>query len=329
MKRVITLFISILVLLAIIAYVSLNIMNKKDVYLTQDIDVSTMSQLAIVSKSLDVEIQPTDNEQLTIRIVGKAKKSYVENLKIDAKTQGDLLALSYKMGDEKWPFTSGISNASLKLQILIPSKDWAKIIVEASSGNINAEALESTKINFKSTSGNIKMTNTTADQLTFESTSGLQDIDNTAADVLHLTSTSGTIEGDHLNAQQFTANSTSGDKIINNITANAIDINSTSGSNSLHISDGEKAQFMSTSGDTVVQTEELLSDISAESTSGDFELHVNRKIDNLRIHSSQTSGDQQFDIKGLNSKQSTNSIGAATNKLNVKTTSGDFILSEI
>jgi len=142
-------------------------LSSSNVNIVKTVDASDIRDIKISAGSSDISVVRGSSDQIEARLKGTISSNRAGDVKLDVDTKGDSLILEASSGTG-----IGISYSELVLTVELPEKVWDSVSVETGSGNINAEQIDSGKIELNAGSGDVELVRYSADKLTFDIGSG-------------------------------------------------------------------------------------------------------------------------------------------------------------
>lgn len=258
----------------------------------KEFEVDGIKKLSFQTTAADIEINPSSSEHITVKLEGKIDKKLKDKFQLKIAEDGDQLVVSYISNDNSMGIQLG-SEKEMTLSVTLPEMTYQELTVHTTSGNIDAVSVLAGIINLESTSGNqdVKMF--------------------TVGENLSIRSTSGNIEVERTMMNNFSIESTSGNVKIEDLVS-------------------QNGKITTTSGNIAMIIEEMDNSLDVITTSGDVKTTFEKSPESLKIDYQGSSGkpdiklqDMMYEDKSENSAIVV--IGDGMKRLNVKTTSGDFI----
>ncbi|MFD3448129.1 DUF4097 family beta strand repeat-containing protein [Microbacteriaceae bacterium 4G12] len=137
---------------------------------TKSIAADSIQKIKVAVGSTDVNIMPTNGNDIEVHLYGKGNKEGINTMKFDVKQQGDQLLIATGS-----TFFIGVQYADTTLDIRLPQKLYKKIEVNGSSGDMSIKELKADTIQVAASSGHIQAENLEGD-MKFKLSSGKVDI---------------------------------------------------------------------------------------------------------------------------------------------------------
>jgi len=151
-------------------------------------DSGEIEQIDVDVSSADVQLLKSDSDKIGVRYYGESNNAEKLKESFYAKTSGPTLEVG-----KKSTVNFGIQFNSGQLEISLPDKQWERVNMHSSSGDINARGLKVNAINIDLSSGDIGLNEIKAEKLTVNTSSGSFEGENIDADISAHTS-SGDVE---------------------------------------------------------------------------------------------------------------------------------------
>lgn len=129
---------------------------SKEINDGQTVDVSEIKNVDINTGSIDVHVIKGNSEEAVITVQGRATKTFIESLQLNAMSKGDTLEISLD-GERKNSLGWGWSNVTLTVEL--PEKQWNELAVEVNSGDIKVDKLSFDHADLQANSGDIMTDN--------------------------------------------------------------------------------------------------------------------------------------------------------------------------
>ncbi|MFF2091783.1 DUF4097 domain-containing protein [Paenibacillus sp. NPDC058174] len=136
---------------------------------SETIDASSAQNIAIETKSINVNVIRGTGKEVVARLEGRASANYADRFDMDVEQSGDTLHITGKYKDG---FMIGFNFENIKLVVELPEKAWKQFEVKSASGNIRLADIQADKLDLSSNSGNVKVEDYTVNQLEFAMASG-------------------------------------------------------------------------------------------------------------------------------------------------------------
>jgi lia operon protein LiaG len=267
--------------------------SKVGIHKEERVESSKVEDIVINTSSADVEIVPSESNEVVILLDGKINKDLEDQYEFHIDHSSNKLNIDYLIDEN----TIGIKLGSVqdtKLQVMVPSKVLNNLQITTTSGDVSIDDLKANELTVKSSSGD-------------QSISGTE----TQSHVV-LSSTSGNI-----NTRENTMNST--DFITTSGKIDAKDLRS------------KNAVFETSSGDIVLNGEQLKSDMEFITSSGDVAIKFAQTPESVKVDFKGSSGEPDISVDGLlfEDKNENSAVGVKGNgdyEIKVRTSSGDLTL---
>ncbi|MBM7586113.1 DUF4097 and DUF4098 domain-containing protein YvlB [Bacillus pakistanensis] len=267
--------------------------SKVDIHKEERVESSKVEDIEINTSSADVEIVPSEGNEVVILLDGKINKDLEDKYEFQVYHSGNKLNIDYLIDEN----TIGIKLGSVqdtKLQVKVPSKVLNHLQVTTSSGDISMDDLKANQIIVKSTSGDQSIIGTeTQEHIALSSTSGKIKTRENSMNTADFITTSGNI-----------------------------DVNDLSSKN---------AVYETSSGDIVFNGEQLKSDMEFTTSSGDVAIKFSQTPKSVKVDFKGSSGEPDISVDGLlfEDKSENSAVGVKGNgdyEIKVRTSSGDLTL---
>lgn len=212
-------------------------------------DGNTVNNIIVNSDSSDIEIYPSQNNQISAIFTGSKQKNVITDLQLS--TKGNTVEIDAKREEKSkilWiNFNIGINKQSPKVAVYLPKKQYESLALKTSNGDIKLDDYQGKTVNANTANGDVRFQKTNA-ALTVQTSNGdinlsemtfhdrnsvttssgdihIQSISNPEAskkapqDQLILRSSSGDIDITGYQGSALTANTSSGDIHLQNIDA--------------------------------------------------------------------------------------------------------------
>ncbi|GGG63812.1 DUF4097 family beta strand repeat-containing protein [Paenibacillus radicis (ex Gao et al. 2016)] len=136
---------------------------------SETIDASSARNIAIETKSLNVNVVRGTQKEVVVRLEGRASAKYADRFDMDVEQSGDTLHI---IGKYKDALTIGFNFENIKLIVELPEKAWDQFEVKSASGNIRLADIQASQLELANSSGNIKVEDYAVTQLNFAIGSG-------------------------------------------------------------------------------------------------------------------------------------------------------------
>lgn len=261
----------------------------------ETISLSTIDEIMIATHSADIKFFNSATDD--IKIIQKSRKKNKKDL-FQVTSSGSTLKIE---SSKKLNFCIGFCFFRNSVyEIYLPASYTKNITVNTSSGDIDFEVLEETRLkNLKLTtiSGDITLKNELyASNMKIKSTSGDIETSKLNADMIELETVSGSISNEYLESNQVYLKTISGD-IENRFLKGGV-------------------QISTVSGDIEIEKMNIIGKSKITTTSGDIEAKLDDNS-NCQISADSTSGDIHYPKLGT-------IFGNGNNSLYFKTVSGDI-----
>lgn len=324
MRKFIMTTITIVALLLAILFIGMNF-NQKEVHIVQEVQITNVEKLEIESSSFDIELLPTNSLKLQAKLSGHASSSIASKIDLVLEQKSEQLMIKPTLESKGKGLFSKVYQNNVKLTVYVPNKEWQGLLINAASGNIKIDSMNTNSLESTSSSGDQTVLNIVAKDVKIKSSSGNQRLSNLSTNKMTSKSSSGDIAMELITAEQLTVASSSGNHNYKQLQSTEATFASTSGDMSIKGLEGNVMGISTTSGNIKVQLESVVPEMNAVSKSGDLSFHFINKINDLQLLHSTNSGDLSVNISAMNDSLV---AGAGINVLTVKTTSGNIAVKE-
>ncbi|MYL33645.1 DUF4097 family beta strand repeat protein [Pontibacillus yanchengensis] len=122
--------------------------------------------------SSDVNILPSDTDEITVRYYGKADKNSLENRSLQTDLSQDTLDIHIH---NKRTFSIGFTYVNQQIDVMIPSQTIKSLNVNGASSDITLKSFQSEQIEFDLASGDVQLNNVESNLITVNTSSGSVD----------------------------------------------------------------------------------------------------------------------------------------------------------
>lgn len=289
-------------------------------------DVVDSKELVILGKSVDIELLPSENDELYVALNGKATKRFAEQLQLNMQDDNGVLTIALEKTEaaNSKKLLNVIEQSFLKLQVMVPKKQWQKITIETTSGDADIHDLTVDELLLQSRSGDLRLQQLVAQKVTIDNRSGDVQVEGVEAAILSAEVTSGDVNFKNVTATDLTSKSTSGTQNLTKLTTETGHLKTTSGDlKATHLA-GDSLSIETTSGTSELTLAEPHQKLSISSTSGDILVNYEHKISDLKVSSTHKSGDVSIKLDDAKYVGEEIIVGAGSNALTVTTTSGSI-----
>lgn len=269
-----------------------------------------LSNFAIDSNSLDVDIVRGGGDDIVVTLDGRATKGVAKDLLLVTDEDGDTLKLSLQK-DRGIRF--GFNWSNVKLTVALPDREWQSLTAKLNSGDIDMNAGRFDSVELRTNSGDIDVRSISASsKLQLKANSGDLELEEITADSIILETNSGDIEMDRYDSVLTEFEVGSGDVVLEN---------------GFGEHKGETG-----SGDIHLSADYLSHDSNLKAGSGDITISLSEEPTSLSVQFSTSSGDavvrqNGFSQSGKNGEKDVNGqFGNGELKLIARTGSGDIVL---
>jgi len=267
--------------------------GMREINIEKQVEAEEIENIIVKSASHDVRLTQGGSEKIAVRLNGKASSSLAKSIDIQVKAHGDTLELGI---DNPAKFHFGLNTVNAELFIELPEKQWKEVIVDVSSGDIDAEKIAGESISLTTGSGDIQL-------------------QTAKADTFRLITGSGDIQAEHFAGTLLSFSSGSGD---------------------VTFLDGEaELQGKTGSGDIYVEVDDLQADADLETGSGSVFVGLGTEPESLAVDYRGSSGESTIEWDGMTVQENRGdgrilqgTFGNGETKLKVRSGSGDFTLGK-
>ncbi|MCP3740494.1 DUF4097 family beta strand repeat-containing protein [Rossellomorea sp. BNER] len=269
--------------------------SKVNIHKEDSVNSKTINEIKISTSSADVEMIPTNGNEIYVLLTGKMTKDLEDKYELEINQSNHTLKIDYIIKNDSLGLKFG-SFKDTKIQIKVPSKTFETIQVFTSSGDISIDEVKTKILAAKSTSGDQSVSGTDiVKQLVLQSSSGNIDTNGNETTSTDLHSTSGNIDINHLHSQ--------------------------------------KSVFETTSGNIRLKDERLQGGMEFKSSSGDIDIHFQHSPESFKVDFKGDSGEPNINIDGIlfKEKKENRAVGVkGTGEFEIKVTtgSGDLNIDE-
>jgi lia operon protein LiaG len=267
--------------------------SKVEIHKEERVEKDKVEDIEINTSSADVEVVPSESDEIAILLDGKINKDVEDKYKFQVGHSHKKLTINFVLDEN----TIGIKLGSVQdttLQVKVPNKVLNDLQITTSSGDIFIGRLKANEIIVKSTSGDQSI------------------IGSEAGDHIALSSTSGNIKTreNKMNTTEFIT------------TSGKMDVKDLSSKN---------AVFETSSGDIVFNGEQLKSDMEFTTSSGDVAIKFSQTPESVKVDFKGSSGEPNISVEELlfEDKSENSAVGVKGNgeyEVKVRTSSGDLTL---
>lgn len=270
-----------------------------------------IKELTIRSSSVNVVVEPNELDQIQLKLSSRLSKEMELSKYVYVTENNEHLALNVYGPNH---MIASIINGGMKLTLSIPVHMLEELNATTSSGNISLDTLAIPSIQANASSGNIHANQIEATSFSSKSNSGNISLEKVFSDEITITATSGNTKLDTFEAQTIKASTSSGNMKLEDGSA-AIDATTSSGNMNLHL-------------------DQLLKDSKLQSSSGNINLTLEKQPTSLFVSHRKSSGntvikkaDFTYSSDPSAKRVVEGSFGSGELKLEVKTSSGNFVLN--
>lgn len=291
-------------------------------------DLTNSAELVIQGKSVDIKLLPSENDEVYVALKGKATKRLAEQFQINTQDKNDVLtiALEKTAASNSKNVLDVFEQSFLKLEVKIPKKQWQKITLETTSGDVSIHNVTADDFLIQSSSGDLHLQQLVTQQLTIENQSGDVHGEAIEAAVLSTDIRSGDLIFKNVTTTDLVTKSTSGTQKLKDVTTKSSQLQATTGDLKITHLVGKNTSIETTSGTAELTLSEPHQQMNISSASGDVSVNYEQKISNLKVTSTHKSGDVSIKLDDAVKEGKETIVGEGSNVLIVQTTSGTFKL---
>ncbi|NDI35996.1 DUF4097 family beta strand repeat-containing protein [Chengkuizengella sediminis] len=267
--------------------------------------------IEIDTSSVDVNVIPTDKEELRVMLSGEVSSRYEEVYDLVLKEMGDTLQIELK--EKNIFFNVGFVINNVDLQVEIPQKLYDSFKVDVTSGDIEVAQLQANGLILSTSSGDVKIEELNANDVELTATSG------------NISAKNGVISSNIL------IETSSGDIDAENIITNILTMEVTSGNIEFTNNTVKTSNLQTSSGNITIYNDELKGDIKAKTTSGDITIDLEQENESLILDFKTSSGDVDIRREGYLFEEKSDSraigkMGSGKYNIEARASSGDITL---
>lgn len=283
--------------------------TKREIDDTAEFKLSDIKSIDLSSVSSNINIIPYDKSEVKIHFYGKVSSTNKEIPYLETGLTNGVLTAAIK-----YPKSSGFFNSislDAKIDLYVPEDFSKKLTLHTTSANINVDNLVSNDFSISSVSGKTNIGTLECGDFSLKTTSGEVKIGSIKCKESSFSSVSGELDSDSFTSESLDFHTTSGDLTLNNFNG------SLSGS--------------TVSGSIEISYETFDNSIDMSTTSGDTNVSL-PKNSQFSVELNTTSGnfENQFATKitKSNKRSMYGTVGDGSNKVKIKTVSGDISIKE-
>lgn len=270
--------------------------------------IDGIREVKIDSGSVDVQVAPSSSRTLSAELQGWGNAEIARSIQLDVKQEGRSLNI---VADRKGPFF-GITFGWVKLVVTVPDQLYDSIRIQTASGDLSVHSLKAKQLMLAAQSGDIDAESNQGDHFSVQVRSG------------NVTARDNRVSADAV----MTADS--GDAMINGLSAESSRLETKSGDLTVQNVKGALTA-RADSGAIQIKSDSLTGAISAETSSGDLNLHFAKAPTSLSLDYTSSSGDGTVGISGMVFEEKSDhvikgKIGGGEYQIKARTDSGDFSL---
>ncbi|MCP8969546.1 DUF4097 family beta strand repeat-containing protein [Ectobacillus ponti] len=232
-------------------------------------DGRDIQRIQVAAEGTDVTIVPSKDGQIAVHFYGTGNEAGVKSVHFGVEQKGNELVVAVKTDD----FTF-LKNLQTNLEIALPKKQYERLLLRTSSGDIEVSGAQAKNLDIQTSSGDMRITDTAAEKTSLQASSG--DISSVGLQgQLHANTSSGDVKLQAADiVQQVGIETSSGDVTIElekEPASLALEFESSSGDGRTDMKlEGEEKGKHSLRGKTGTGEYKL----QVETSSGDFQLRV-------------------------------------------------------
>lgn len=283
--------------------------TRSEIDNTEEFKLSDIESLNLSSVSSDINVIPYDKSEIKIHFHGKISSTNENPPYLETELSNGNLTAAINYPRSSSFFNS--TNLDAKIDLYIPEDFPKKLILHTTSGDINIGNLVSSDLSINSVSGKTTIDSIECGDFSLKTTSGEAKINSIKCKKSSFSSVSGELNSDSFTSESLDFHTTSGELTLKEFAG------SLSGS--------------TVSGSVEIDYEAFDKSIDMSTTSGDVTVFL-PKSSEFSMELNTTSGDFKNEFPSNISKSSKRSlygtVGNASNKIKIKTVSGDISIKE-
>jgi lia operon protein LiaG len=286
--------------------------NTADINQSETIDVGSIRNISVESSSTDVSIrEAAGQDDIKVALTGKVSKKLKDDYKLKVSEDDGTLHVGLEV---KNMFRMGVVIIrDVKIEVLLPKKEYEELAVQVLSGDIKAEGIQSKDAIFETKSGDVAL-------------KGME-----AGSQMEIQVASGDVRVEDSNAKELKIKAASGDVSIDGSAAETADLYTASGDIEINQLSGDIVANI-TSGDLNISNDQLAGSITAETASGDVNISFKEEPSDIMLDFKATSGEGKVLLDGFLFEEKEEDriigkIGSGEHVVKVHTASGDFNLN--
>ncbi|MGD6893913.1 DUF4097 domain-containing protein [Bacillus infantis] len=286
--------------------------NTVEINQSETIKADSIQHISVNSASTDVVIREAGSEKdIKVALTGKVSKKLKDDYKLKVSEDDGTLNVDL---DVKNMFRMGVVIIrDVKIEVLLPKKEYEELAVQVLSGGIKAENIQSKDSIFETKSGDVALKRMEA---------GGQ---------MEIQVASGDVRVEDSKAKELKVKAASGDMQIDGSAAESADLYTASGDIKISELSGDIAAKI-TSGDLNISNDQLAASITAETASGDVNISFKEEPSDMMVDFKATSGEGNVQLDGFLFEEKEEDrilgkIGSGEHVVKVHTASGDFNLN--
>lgn len=266
----------------------------------ENIEIANVDQIFIDVSSTDLNIIPEDREDVKVHLHGKKAGNLKHKLSMNLDDNTLQIEVKIKPG-------INIGYATLKLDVYIPRNYENILKIDGSSGDVNIEDMNLSKLSIYLSSGDTNIKNLDVENFKHKVSSGDTNIKN-------------------LNIKEFEYKAHSGDLEGNNVNTESLHYNTSSGEVKLENFEGV-VEGVSTSGDIMIVYEKFNNNIDLKASSGSIIVNLPEDAEfyiDSRVSSGNINCKFPIEIESEKDKELIGTVISNKNNIKIKTISGDI-----
>lgn len=266
--------------------------------LTEQVAITDVNYIDILARNGKLEIEPTNEQEAKIEIIGFDLKNNFSTHVKDGK-----LSIIYKEKSKKF-FNFNLRFNQMEMKVYIPQKDYELILADAKNGKLLVNGLRSNQISLDSGNGSIQLQNSYADEL-------------------KLVSANGSITVDSVTSQSVSAEAKNGRMTMNHVEAQTVDLSSKNGKIELKEVKGSLTARAG-NGSILLTNDQLDSPIDFEAKNGKIHIKTTQEPENVGIIAQANNGSSKI----FGEKTSGVIFGNAETQIQLQANNGKIIVEK-
>jgi lia operon protein LiaG len=165
--------------------------GTKQINIERSIDAADFQNLAIETRSTDVQVTQGNSDQIKVHLYGKVSSQHADSIDLIVDPNQDTLHIGI---DTPNGINFGFNIISLDMTVELPQKVWDSLEVNATSGDLEVSEANGKSVEVQTKSGNIVMTHIQADTIKMEASSGNASLQHFEADKVTFDLRSGNVD---------------------------------------------------------------------------------------------------------------------------------------